>query len=697
MNYRHTILLLAALISAACTDIYDNIREFGDEETVYVGMLDGVQLVKTGFERLEFDLWKEGRVPAGMMKVGRASKTLIVCEDFTEPDHTRIIDSLCSWVNITGLTELKNYQFTIYTADKYGNRSLPLSAEGTPYTQENLDALAIVQPSVIESENAAYVRWSDPMSTDMYRIFDYIWEYTDRDGESHSGHGAGDTPSFLVENVENGVEVPIKMTCTTLPCIAAVGSKNYRPILDTVTWKTSVSIMISKGAEPTIFLKGPSEGLSMASDNLDEAFPLSFSWTKVPSVSNYLLKLSVSPDFSISETLSIETGNVDEYVMTAEQALLFIGSLQKKRLMTFYWTVVPVDESISAATEVRSFTLENKPRLTGNWLFNDTANLLKAAVGTDLSAGAGNVSAIEGPAGSTAARISGGTWLKCDHGVSSLGSYTIVYKVRFQARGQHNLLQTNPDNTDASELRVPANGRLGIDGLGDADAWYTAGPGCWHEFAIVADDGNYTLFIDGEAPVKLFSNDSRYKLSAKGCVLFGSGTGNDLDIDVAEVAVYDMPLLPEEIIAHDRLVRVPSSSISVASASENSTKPDAVCDGVRDDNYPWEDVSKSNNPISVVLDLGESRQIKRICAYSNIWMGSGPKTISFGIGDSPSLDGAFTSVGEITRSGAGYNPWGNVFQLDLKDAVAGKYLRIDIPECYACPHLNEVSLFETVD
>jgi hypothetical protein len=46
-----------------------------------------------------------GRIPSSQIHMGKAKKTVIECADFTEPDHRRVIDSICSWVNITGLTQ----------------------------------------------------------------------------------------------------------------------------------------------------------------------------------------------------------------------------------------------------------------------------------------------------------------------------------------------------------------------------------------------------------------------------------------------------------------------------------------------------------------------------------------------------------------------------------------------------------------
>ena len=106
-------ILCTAIAAMSCTGLYDNVKEFGDSKTVYSGKLDGVFGIKYGYERVEIDLMEAGRLSASSLNYGRASKTVIYCEDFTEPSHERVIDSLCSWVNITGLTQTKVYTFSI--------------------------------------------------------------------------------------------------------------------------------------------------------------------------------------------------------------------------------------------------------------------------------------------------------------------------------------------------------------------------------------------------------------------------------------------------------------------------------------------------------------------------------------------------------------------------------------------------------
>jgi hypothetical protein len=43
------------------------------------------------------------------------------------------------------------YQFKIYTADEYGNRSKPVEVSESPYTRADLDVLVLPDPNVAVS------------------------------------------------------------------------------------------------------------------------------------------------------------------------------------------------------------------------------------------------------------------------------------------------------------------------------------------------------------------------------------------------------------------------------------------------------------------------------------------------------------------------------------------------------------------
>ncbi|MDR2472290.1 MAG: DUF4998 domain-containing protein [Tannerella sp.] len=347
LNYILSVLIATTILSS-CSDIYDNIKDFSPEEIVYPAGFDTLGW-KLGYERVEFDLNKGGRVPSSQMKLGKAKKTII------EYDNERIvIDSVCSWVNISGLTEQRLYHFKIYTEDQYGDKSIPKEVQLTPFTKTDLNVLSLVPPNVIESTSAAVVEWSAPIESDLYQFFSYTSEYTDKDGAVHAFQGDDNLPSLIVENVQIGVEVPIKITAKILPFIGD------RPLLDTIpAWQTFYNLRISESAKPAIFLKTPSP--SAVINIFKSQFPIEFSWTQVPEASGYVLKISKTPDFEPASTKSINVGNVNSYSMTKEEAInqVFTDIDPLVATANFYWQIEPTEQTVSVRLQTRSLTYKH--------------------------------------------------------------------------------------------------------------------------------------------------------------------------------------------------------------------------------------------------------------------------------------------------------------------------------------------------
>ena len=84
-----TFALLIAV--ASCDDIYDNIKEYSLEEKVYPAKFDTI-FASIGFNRVELDLNKAGRIPASQIKLGKAKKTVVTWDD---GKACLEIDSIC--------------------------------------------------------------------------------------------------------------------------------------------------------------------------------------------------------------------------------------------------------------------------------------------------------------------------------------------------------------------------------------------------------------------------------------------------------------------------------------------------------------------------------------------------------------------------------------------------------------------------
>lgn len=231
------MIVVFGLISS-CSGMYDNINEYsGNGEDVYPAKFDTI-LGYIGFERVELDLLKAGRILSKDIKMGKAKKTIVEANGQVIKD----IDSLCSWVNITGLTESKLYRFKVYTVDEYGNKSVAQEIAMIPFTSEDRDALGVTAPRIMASPSAAYVDWPNGLSSVLLNFQSLTYKYTDRDNNSVTGAKVGNNARIMVSNVGVGEAVPLTVDYKVIPKIANT------PILDTIVLSRTVTVNMPTGS-----------------------------------------------------------------------------------------------------------------------------------------------------------------------------------------------------------------------------------------------------------------------------------------------------------------------------------------------------------------------------------------------------------------------------------------------------------------
>jgi hypothetical protein len=337
----------AAILSAglySCTDIYDNVKEYAVEEIVYPAHFDTIY-GSIGFERVEIDLCQAGRIPASKMKLGKAKKTIV---EFSKNgvDTAIVIDSVCSWLNIKGLTLPNIYRFKIYTADEFGDKSIPQEIALVPFTKDDLKSLSLPDPTVVSSTTSAQVQWKSSLSSDMCDVLGWEYSYVDRAGDTIRGSGENDTPSFFIENVAPNSPVEVNILATIFPKIngtRVADSINDRVrILDIVQWDFPVTVSVT-GIEPIVFLDKP-----YLNEVLFVEEPPTFSWVNVDESNDYLLKISSSSSFPDDETktLVIPVGDASSYTFSE-------SDFKALRWMSFYWTVVPATNVDGVVTQYR--------------------------------------------------------------------------------------------------------------------------------------------------------------------------------------------------------------------------------------------------------------------------------------------------------------------------------------------------------
>lgn len=197
----------------------------------------------------------------------------------------------------------------------------------------------------------------------------------------------------------------------------------------------------------------------------------------------------------------------------------------------------------------------------GWWKFDNQANLTAAepGYGSDLAL-SGTDLAVAGPtAGNGATRIGVGSHYTATHGIAPNGGgikvneYSLMFDFKVaQALGMwHNFFQTDPVVTanDGEYFIRSSSGALGTLDLGYTTPFVVSND-TWYRLILTVDNGNFfKAYIDGQfifqhnvRPV----DDVRYSLASV-LYLFGDDDGDDGEIDIAEVAIWDYPLSDAEV------------------------------------------------------------------------------------------------------------------------------------------------------
>ena len=229
-------LLMATVLVTACGKMYDNIEQYAGE-IVYPGKFDTIS-AKIGFERVELDLVKAGRIPSSQMNLGKSKKTVVEYED-----KKIVIDSLVSWVNITGLTQSKLYRIKVYTIDEFDNQSVPQEIGVIPYTESDLSLLQMSTPRVLASPGNAVLDWPTGLSSILSNYYTLSYSYKDKDGAVKEGDRAAN-PRIFMANLNPGVATPITLNYKIVPKV------NNAPILDTVILEEQLQINIPTASTP---------------------------------------------------------------------------------------------------------------------------------------------------------------------------------------------------------------------------------------------------------------------------------------------------------------------------------------------------------------------------------------------------------------------------------------------------------------
>ena len=206
------------------------------------------------------------------------------------------------------------------------------------------------------------------------------------------------------------------------------------------------------------------------------------------------------------------------------------------------------------------------PEPKGAWEFNAPDPSI-ATTGAPLEI-VGSVQDIAGVSAEDGAiSIGEGSYYVCTHGIAPNGDgakvneWTLLIDFSYPSsslsdppNGYNDLFQTDPTNTDDSDWTITSSGAIGMGAVGYSDAYnYTTQANTWYRLVVVVDNElRYDVYVDG---VEIFKGiqqgiDGRFSL-ADTLLLFAAGNnqdGDDATINVSTVAIWDIPLSPNEIL-----------------------------------------------------------------------------------------------------------------------------------------------------
>ena len=194
-------------------------------------------------------------------------------------------------------------------------------------------------------------------------------------------------------------------------------------------------------------------------------------------------------------------------------------------------------------------------QLVGHWNFDDSNDLQKATVGNNLTLH-GNHKAVAGPEeGNGAVRIGVGSYYKLNHTLSASGGgsrvneFSFVFDIKLPSISPwYCFYQTDLSNKNDGECFVNPSGNIGVGNTGytsDAlkkDEWYRIG-------VSVKNDESCNYYIDG---FKSFIGrsgkiDGRFSFDVNGVLLFADESGEDYELDIADVKLFSNALNDQEM------------------------------------------------------------------------------------------------------------------------------------------------------
>lgn len=187
------------------------------------------------------------------------------------------------------------------------------------------------------------------------------------------------------------------------------------------------------------------------------------------------------------------------------------------------------------------------------WKYDYPTSLTEAYYGNDLEL-VGTDLPVDGPTAiNKATRIGVGSHYRATHGISPNGGGALVneYTLKFDFKVSElnkwrTFFQSAAANTTDGECFINKEGKIGTQATGYGA--YTLIPNEWYRLVISVKNGtHYKYYLDGQLLLNatMQAVDSRFALEST-ILLFGDNDGDDGEMDIAEVAIWDRALTETE-------------------------------------------------------------------------------------------------------------------------------------------------------
>ncbi len=220
------------------------------------------------------------------------------------------------------------------------------------------------------------------------------------------------------------------------------------------------------------------------------------------------------------------------------------------------WDVALDEDQVTQLGDAYGNRVRVRTKL-GSWTFDNSSNLLKASIGSDLQL-VGNQESVAGPTNSNlATKIGVGSYLKMNHGIALKGEDTLVneYSIQIdflapQLNTWYAFFQTESANTEDADLFI----KKGENTIGTATTTYSTNAitaNTWYRMVVTVKNGEFfKVYINGELWLDATGQplDGRWGLS-NSLLLFADNDGDDGEILCSEVGLWEVALTENEVKA----------------------------------------------------------------------------------------------------------------------------------------------------